>query len=81
MLVAFGEHGIKSIEDLADCATDDLDGWNEFKDGVPHTLPKGVHSLCALKKPKFLPQYVSPMLEKLELSIDERSLTWIRQHC
>ena len=33
MLVAFGEHGIKSIEDLADCATDDLDGWNEFKDG------------------------------------------------
>ena len=48
---------------------------------MPHTLPKGVHSLCALKKPKFLPQYVSPMLEKLELSIDERSLTWIRQHC
>jgi len=33
MLVAFGEHGIKTIEDLADCATDDLDGWNEFKDG------------------------------------------------
>src|SRR5271169_2151708 len=33
MLVAFGEHGIKSIEDLADCATDDLDGWNEFKYG------------------------------------------------
>src|SRR5665648_400020 len=24
MLVAFGEHGIKTIEDLADCATDDL---------------------------------------------------------
>jgi len=39
MLVAFGEHGIKSIEDLADCATDDLDGWNEFKDGkaIRHT--------------------------------------------
>jgi N utilization substance protein A len=33
MLVAFGEHCIKSIEDLADCATDDLDGWSEFKDG------------------------------------------------
>ena len=33
MLVAFGEHGIKSIEDLADCATDDLDGWIESKDG------------------------------------------------
>src|SRR5476651_565010 len=39
MLVAFGEHGIKSIEDLADCATDDLNGWNEFKDGkaIRHT--------------------------------------------
>src|SRR5262244_700385 len=33
MLVAFGEHGIKSIEDLADCATDDLDGWSESRDG------------------------------------------------
>jgi hypothetical protein len=33
MLIAFGEHGIKSIEDLADCATDDLDGWSESKDG------------------------------------------------
>ena len=33
MLVAFGEHGIKSIEDLADCATDDLYGWSEYKDG------------------------------------------------
>jgi N utilization substance protein A len=33
MLVAFGEHGIKSIEDLADCATDDLHGWSESKDG------------------------------------------------
>ena len=33
MLIAFDEHGIKSIEDLADCATDDLDGWSESKDG------------------------------------------------
>jgi N utilization substance protein A len=33
MLVAFGEHGIKYIEDLADCATDDLDGWSEYKNG------------------------------------------------
>jgi hypothetical protein len=39
MLVAFAEHGIKTIEDLAGCATDDLDGWNEFKDGktIRHT--------------------------------------------
>jgi len=28
-----GEHGIKSIEDLADCATDDLNGWSESKGG------------------------------------------------
>jgi N utilization substance protein A len=33
MLVAFGEHGIKTVEDLAGCATDDLLGWNERKDG------------------------------------------------
>ena len=32
MLVAFGEHGVTSIEDLAACATDDLDGWSESMD-------------------------------------------------
>ncbi len=31
MLVAFGENGVKSLEDLADCATDDLIGWTERK--------------------------------------------------
>jgi transcription termination/antitermination protein NusA len=33
MLVAFGENEIKTIEDLAGCATDDLTGWVERKDG------------------------------------------------
>ncbi|GLK83230.1 transcription termination factor NusA [Ancylobacter defluvii] len=33
MLVAFGENDIKSVEDLAGCATDDLVGWSERKDG------------------------------------------------
>jgi N utilization substance protein A len=33
MLVAFGMQGIKSIEDLAGCATDDLHGWIEEKSG------------------------------------------------
>ncbi len=33
MMVAFGENGIKSVEDLAGCATDDLAGWTERKDG------------------------------------------------
>ncbi len=31
MLVAFGCGGIKTMEDLADCATDDLTGWVERK--------------------------------------------------
>jgi N utilization substance protein A len=31
MLVAFGEHGIKTLDDLADCATDELIGWTERK--------------------------------------------------
>ena len=42
-LVAFGEHGIKSLEDLADCATDDLIGWTERKDGQT-TKHKGAFS-------------------------------------
>src|ERR1700678_4169867 len=33
MLVNFGENGVKTIEDLAGCATDDLVGWTERKDG------------------------------------------------
>jgi N utilization substance protein A len=33
MLVALGEDGIKSVEDLAGCVTDDLIGWSERKDG------------------------------------------------
>jgi N utilization substance protein A len=33
MLVAFGTQDIKSIEDLAGCATDDLHGWIENKSG------------------------------------------------
>jgi N utilization substance protein A len=33
MLVEFGENGVKTVEDLAGCATDDLAGWSERKDG------------------------------------------------
>src|SRR5689334_6932504 len=33
MLVALGENDIKTIEDLAGCATDDLVGWTERKQG------------------------------------------------
>jgi transcription termination/antitermination protein NusA len=40
LLVALGEAGIKSVEDLADCATDDLTGWTEKK-GSETTKHKG----------------------------------------
>jgi N utilization substance protein A len=33
MLVAFGENEVKTVEDLAGCATDDLCGYTERKDG------------------------------------------------
>ncbi len=33
MLVKLGEEGIRTVEDLAYCATDDLVGWRERKDG------------------------------------------------
>jgi N utilization substance protein A len=33
MLVKFGENDIKTVDDLAGCATDDLLGWTERKDG------------------------------------------------
>jgi transcription termination/antitermination protein NusA len=33
MLVKFGENDIKTVEDLAGCATDDLVGWSERKNG------------------------------------------------
>jgi transcription termination/antitermination protein NusA len=43
MLVALGEAGIKTMEDLADCATDDLTGWTERK-GTETTKHKGAFS-------------------------------------
>src|SRR3954452_18572503 len=33
MLVKFGENGIKTVEDLAGCATDDLAGYTERQNG------------------------------------------------
>jgi N utilization substance protein A len=33
MLVALGKEGIKTVEDFAGCAADDLVGWTERKDG------------------------------------------------
>ncbi len=44
MLVAFGENDIKTVEDLADCATDELTGWVERKKekGAEPVRHKGV---------------------------------------
>ncbi len=39
MLVAFGENDVKNMEDLAGCATDDLTGWIERKDGESTRFP------------------------------------------
>jgi len=33
MLVKLGENGVKTVEDLAGCATDDLAGWTERQNG------------------------------------------------
>src|SRR5579863_8750619 len=42
MLVKFGENDIKTVEDLAGCATDDLVGWTERKDSGEQTKHPGV---------------------------------------
>ena len=39
MLVAFGENDVKTVEDLAGCATDELSGWSERKDGETTRYP------------------------------------------
>ncbi len=39
MLVKFGENDIKTVEDLAGAATDDLIGWTERKDGETTRFP------------------------------------------
>jgi N utilization substance protein A len=51
MLVALGEKGVKTIEDLADCATDDLLGWSERKDKETVRHP-GMLDGFALAKPE-----------------------------
>ncbi len=42
MLVKFGENDIKTLEDLAGCATDDLVGWTERKEGGELTKHAGI---------------------------------------
>ncbi len=39
LMVALGENGIKTMEDLAECATDDLMGWTERKKDKTASAP------------------------------------------
>ena len=41
MLVKLGENDVKTVEDLAGCATDDLVGWTERKEGGEPTKHTG----------------------------------------
>ena len=54
MLVAFGENGVKTVEDLAGCATDDLVGWTERKDGETHARSRAssTASNCRARTPR-----------------------------
>ena len=38
MLVKLGENGVKTLEDLADCASDDLVGWTDSDGAKPGFL-------------------------------------------
>src|SRR3954468_15346603 len=42
MLVKFGENDIKTVDDLAGCATDDLVGWTERKEGAEPVKHPGI---------------------------------------
>ncbi|MEM7774660.1 MAG: transcription termination factor NusA [Pseudomonadota bacterium] len=42
MMVALGEHEVKSLEDFADCATDELIGWTERKKDPKKEKPEVV---------------------------------------
>src|SRR5438876_218979 len=42
ILVKFGENDIKTVDDLAGCATDDLVGWTERKEGGEQTKYAGI---------------------------------------
>src|SRR6202167_2473800 len=49
MMVRLGENGVKTVEDLAGCATDDLVGWTERKDGENVREP-GILDGCELSR-------------------------------
>jgi N utilization substance protein A len=50
MLVAFGKNGIRTIEDLAACATDDLVGWTEQRGDKVTTYPGILGDMAVSRK-------------------------------
>jgi N utilization substance protein A len=50
MMVKLGENGVKTVEDLAGCATDDLTGWTERKDGESKREPGYLDGLEILRE-------------------------------
>src|SRR5690606_21685160 len=51
MLVALGGDGIKTVEDFAGCAVDDLTGWSERKDGETKRF-EGLFSTLDVTRPE-----------------------------
>jgi N utilization substance protein A len=68
MMVALGEEEIKSVEDLAGCATDDLLGWNETVNG------ERVHQKGALEGFDLTPDDANALIMAARLSVG-----WITQ--
>jgi N utilization substance protein A len=68
MMVALGEDGIKTVEDLAGCATDDLLGWNEQVNG------ERVHQKGALEGFDLTPDDANALIMAARLAIG-----WVTQ--
>lgn len=68
MMVALGEDGVKSVEDLAGCATDDLLGWNEMVNG------ERTHQKGALEGFDLTPDDANALIMAARLSVG-----WITQ--
>ena len=61
MVVALGEEEVKSVEDLAGCATDDLTGWTERVDG------EAKHYDGMLEKFKISPEVAEDLIMRARL--------------
>ncbi len=65
MMVALGENGVKTVEDLAGCATDDLTGWTERKDGEAKREPGFFDGLDVIARGRRSPDHAGPRQGRL----------------